>query len=327
MTKGPSKALIGGFVLGGLALAVAAVAVLGSGKLFQKRVTYVMFFGGSITGLSVGSPVEFRGVKIGEVTRIAATFNPRTLDITIPVYVDIDRNSLIVPQEEQRWMGEDPGQLYKPLIDKGLKAQLEIQSLITRQLYVSVDFHPELPTRLLGTDPRYPEIPTIPSVQEQIVQTLQTLPQKVMSATDAIQRWVESPALQESTRELAQVLRDLDAVVRALGAEVKPLATSMTATSDAARRTFAQAERTLALKEGPAAELAASIAETVKKAGASLDQARVTLSSYDRVAAQNSNLGYDLSRTLAELDEAARAVRSLADYLERNPEAVLKGRR
>ncbi len=327
MTRGPSKALIGGFVVGGLALAVAAVAVLGSGKLFQRRSTYVMFFSGSITGLSVGSPVEFRGVRIGEVTRIAATFNPRTLDITIPVYVDIDADSLIVPQEERSWIRQGPSQFYKPLIDKGLKAQLELQSFITRQLYVNVDFHPELPTRLLGVDPRYPEIPTIPSVQEQIVQTLQTLPQKVMSAIEAIQRLVDSPQVQEDLRELAHVLRDLDAVVRTVGAEVKPLAANMSATSDAARRTFAQAERTLALKEGPAAELAASITETMKKASASLDEARATLASYERVAAQNSNVGHDLRRTLSEVDGAARAVRSLADYLERNPEAVLKGKR
>ena len=327
MTRGPSKALIGGFVVGGLALAVAAVAVLGSGKLFQRRITYVMFFSGSITGLSVGSPVEFRGVRIGEVKRIAATFNPRTLDITIPVYVDIDPDSLIVPQEERSRVSAGPSQFYKPLVDKGLKAQLELQSFITRQLYVNVDFHPELPMRLLGADPRYLEIPTIPSVQEQIIQTLQTLPQKVMSATEAVQRLVESPQVQESLRELAQVLRDLDAVMRAVGGEVKPLAANMRATSDAARRTFAQAEMTLALKEGPAAEMATSITETMRKASASLDQARVTLGSYERLAAENSSVGYDLRRTLAELDGAARAVRSLADYLERNPEAVLKGKR
>ncbi len=326
MARAPSKALIGGFVLGGLALAVAAVAVLGSSKLFQRRTTFVMFFGGSITGLSVGSPVEFRGVRIGEVTRIAATFNPRTLDITIPVYVDVDPDSLIVPQGEQSWIKQGPSQFYKPLIDKGLKAQLEVQSFITRQLYVNVDFHPDLPTHLLGADPRYPEIPTIPSVQEQIMQTLQTLPQKVMSATEAVQRLVDSPQVQENLRELARVLHDLDDVIRGVGAEVRPLAENMTATSDAARRSFAQAERTLALKEGPAAELAASITETMRKASASLDEARTTLASYERVAAQNSNLGYDLRRTLSELDGAARAVRSLADYLERNPEAVLKGR-
>jgi paraquat-inducible protein B len=327
MARTPSKALIGGFVLGGLALAVAAVAVFGAGKLFQRRITYVMFFSGSITGLSVGSTVEFRGVRIGEVTRIAATFNPRTLDITIPVYVDIDPDSLIVPKEERSRVSEGPSQFYKPLIDKGLKAQLELQSFITRQLYVNVDFHPELPMRLLGADPRYPEIPTIPSVQEQIIQTLQTLPQKVMSATEAVQRLVDSTEVKEGLRELAHVLRDLDEVIRGVGAEVKPLARNMSATSDAARRTFAQAERTLALKEGPAAELAASVTEAMRKASASLDEARTMLASYERVAAQNSNLGYDLRRTLAELDGAARAVHSLADYLERNPEAVLKGKR
>jgi len=314
------KTLIGAFVVGAVALAAAGITVFGSGRFFQKRFTFVMFFSGSITGLSVGSPVEFRGVRVGQVTKIAAVFDPGKLTITIPVYVEIDPKSLVVSGSKDASSVLSPHDLYKPLLDKGLKAQLDVESFITQQLYINMDFYPDSPTRLVGLDPLHQEIPTIPSLHDQIVQTLQKLPEKIMNVTDGIERLVNSPAAQES-------LRDLDGLIQGLAGGVKPLMASLTATSDGARRTFAQAEKTLSMKEGPAAEMAASFTETMKKAGASLDQMRSTLESYQQVAVQNANVGYDLTRTLAQLDAAARSVRSLAEYLELHPEAVLKGKR
>jgi len=314
------KTVIGAFVVGAVALAAAGITVFGSGKFFQKRITFVMFFSGSITGLSIGSPVEFRGVRVGQVTKIAAVLDPNTLDIAIPVYVDIDPKSLIIAGRQDASSFFSTHDLYQPLLDKGLKAQLDIESFITRQLYVSIDFHPEKPTTLAGLDPQYPEIPTIPSLQEQIVQMLQKLPEKIMTVTEGLERLVNSAGAQES-------LRDLDGLIRRVATELGPLMASLTATSRAARRTFVQAEKTLSLKEGPSAEIAASITEAMKKGGDSLDQMRATLGSYQKVAAQNAHVGYDLTKTLGDLDAAARSVRSLAESLERNPEALLKGKR
>ena len=320
MGRQARKTLIGAFVVGAVALAAAGITVFGSGRFFQKRFTFVRFFSGSITGLSVGSPVEFRGVKVGQVTKIAAVFDPKTLNITIPVYIEFDRKSLIVTGRDDASTELSPNQFYQPLLEKGLKAQLDIESFITRQLYINMDFYPDRPTRLLGLDPRYPEIPTILSLQDQIVQTLQKLPEKIVNVTDGIERLVNSPAAQES-------LRDLDGLIRGIATEVGPLMASLTATSNAARRTFVQAEKTLSMEEGPPAEMAASFIDAMNKAGASLDQMRSTLGSYQKVAVQNANVGYDLTRTLADLDAAARSVRSLAQYLELHPEAVLKGKR
>jgi paraquat-inducible protein B len=124
-------ALIGGFVVGAVALAVIAITVLGSGKFLQKRrPTFVMFFSGSMSGLSVGAPVEFRGVKVGEVTRIAAVFDPKDLRITIPVHVEFDPKSLIISTQGQESVARErerfySNRFYQPLLEKGLKAQLD----------------------------------------------------------------------------------------------------------------------------------------------------------------------------------------------------------
>ncbi len=157
-------------------------------------------------------------------------------------------------------------------------------------------------------------------MKEEILHTLQKLPEKIIEVADGVARLVNSPAAQDS-------LRDLDGLIRSLTTQIGPLMASVTATSDAARRTFRQGEKTLAMKEGPSAEMAASFTDTMKKAGASLDQMRSTLGSYQKLAEPSGNLGHDLTKTLGDLDAAARSVRSLADYLELHPEAVLQGKR
>jgi paraquat-inducible protein B len=319
VAKRPSKTLIGAFVVGAVALATLGIVVFGSGRFFQKRVTCVMYFSGSITGLSIGSPVEFRGVKVGQVTKIAAVLDPETMSIAIPVYIEIDPKSLIVLGHQGAAKLLSTHKAYNPLLEKGLRAQLDVESLVTGQLYINMDFFPERPAKLLGLDPRYPEIPTIPSLKEEILHTLQKLPEKIIEVADGIARLVNSPAGQDS-------LRDLDGLIQSVATQIGPLMASVTATSDAARRTFRQGEKTLAMKEGPAAEMAASFTEAMKKASASLDQMHSTLGTYQKLAEPSGNLGRDLARTLGEVDAAAHSVRTLTDYLELHPEAVLKGK-
>jgi phospholipid/cholesterol/gamma-HCH transport system substrate-binding protein len=319
MARQPSKTLIGAFVVGAVALATVGIIVFGSGRFFQKRVTCVMYFSGSITGLSIGSPVEFRGVKVGEVTKIAAVLDPKTVSITIPVYVEIDPKSLIVLGNEDASKLFSTNRAYDPLMEKGLKAQLDIESFVTGKLYINMDFFPERPAKLFGLDPRYPEIPTIPSLKEEILHTLQKLPEKIIEVADGVARLVNSPAAQDS-------LRDLDGLIRSVATQIGPLMASVRTTSDAARGAFRQGEKTLAMREGASAEMAASFTDMMKKASASLDQINSTLGTYQKLAEPSGNLGRDLTRTLEEVDAAARSVRTLTDYLELHPEAVLKGK-
>jgi paraquat-inducible protein B len=326
VARQPSKTLIGAFVVGAVALATIGIIVFGSGRFFQKRVTCVMYFSGSIAGLSIGSPVEFRGVRVGEVTKIAAVLDPKTVSITIPVYVEIDPKSLIVLGDEDASKLFSSNRAYDPLMEKGLKAQLDIESFVTGKLFINMDFFPERPAKLLGLDPRYPEIPTIHSLKEEILHTLQKLPEKIIAVADGVAQLVNSPAAQDS-------LRDLDGLIRSAAQQIGPLMASMTSASDAARHTFkqgektlAQGEKTLAMKEGPSAELAASVTDAMKKASASLEQMQSTLGTYQKLAEPSGNLGHDLTRTLEEVDAAARSVRTLTDYLELHPEAVLKGK-
>jgi paraquat-inducible protein B len=324
MSKPASKALIGAFVMGAVALGVIAVALFGSGKFFAKRPKFVLFFPGSVNGLEIGSPVQFRGVKIGEVTGISASID-KNLSVTIPVYVEYNTASIPIPDELKK---EAQGRSYpflQKLIAKGLKAQLRMKSLITGQLYIALDFHPGKPTRIVGLEKKYPEIPTIPSTSEVLMATLEQVPladiaNKLLKVTEGLERIVNSPEAMGSVKNLDADLKSLGELIRSVNEEVKPLTASLTETSTAARGAFTQAEKTLAFNEGTPGKMADSLQKT-------LEELRGAIASYEKLADRNVNIGYDLTKTLQEIDRTARSLRSLTDYLERHPEALVKGKK
>lgn len=323
MAKAASKTIIGAFVVGAVALVVAAVALFGSGRFFTERPTYVMYFPGSVTGLEKGSPVLFRGVKVGDVTEISAMFD-KNMSVVISVYVEYDPASLTIPEGLKIAAGGKRYPFINKLIAKGLKAQLRMKSLITGQLYVALDFFPAKPISLTGLDRRYPEIPTIPSTSDVLMSTLEQVPlaeitNKLLKVTEGIEKIINSPEIKGSVKSLDADLRSLGDLIRNFDAEVKPLAASLMDTSAAARGAFVQAEKTLALNDGEPGKMAESLQKT-------LEDLRGAIASYQNLAERNTNLGYDLAKTLQEIDGAAKSLRSLAEYLERHPESLVKGK-
>ena len=95
MAKQSFKTAVGAFVIGGLALLVAGIILLGGGRMFSDDIEYVLYFDGSVSGLNIGAPVVFRGVPMGQVTRISLEANPRDASVTIPVYIRLDENSIV----------------------------------------------------------------------------------------------------------------------------------------------------------------------------------------------------------------------------------------
>src|SRR5918996_2456565 len=181
MSKQASPTLIGAFVIGAIALVVAGLLVFGSGTFFADRLTWVTYFPGSVKGLRVGAPVNFRGVRIGEVTRIQVLYDEEDSSMLIPVVMEVLPEQVTVidrgdGQRSERANIED-------LIDRGLRAQLQTDSLVTGLLSVDLDFYPNMPVELVRIDdPKlsgYPEVPAIPSRMDELEQSLGAVMQEV----------------------------------------------------------------------------------------------------------------------------------------------------
>lgn len=350
MGKRASRTVIGAFVVGAVALGVAGVLVFGSGKFLQDRIRYVMFFDGSLKGLQVGSPVVMNGVKIGEVTDIRVVSNPATLQFYSPVYIEIEANKIrIVGEDNGVFGGLEPKNrhtlLYRPLMEKGMKAQLVLQSFVTGQLWISLGYHPDKPIRLVGLVKDVPEIPTVPTTLEEMQKTVENLPLKEIAGKldnviTGINRIVNSPELQRTFVNMERTLGNVDRLAKHVDSQVEPLSADVRQTMEAARGTLgeankalasaqgalAQAEKTLAFNEGVPARVADSLLATLASARSSLEDSRKALVEVRGLSSQSVYLGYEVSSTLKEMKSLSRSIRSLSDYLERHPESLIRGK-
>jgi phospholipid/cholesterol/gamma-HCH transport system substrate-binding protein len=361
MAKQVSKTFIGAFVLSALALLVMGVILFGGGKLFKTTHKFIMFFEGSVKGLSVGSPVVFRGVEVGSVEDIFIHADPKTYTINIPVIISLEPDR--IKMEE--------GKITFNKIDKaiahGFKAQLTSQSMLTGQLIIELDFYPDKSIELVGTKMPYPEIPTIPSTVQEIGKTLQKIPidEIALQLANALKKFGEvlsAPEIdkifknvEQASYKLRTLIQDTDKLINNANSRINPLAGnldmavddarqlmkntdnrvtslsdrlehSIEQTSTAANNALEQAKKTLALNDGVPSEIAANLNGALNGAQDAMEQARQTLLTIQQVSDPDSKLIYETSTALKELSSAARAFRAFAEYLERHPEALLRGK-
>jgi paraquat-inducible protein B len=337
MSKQVSKTAIGGFVLAAIGLLIVSIIAFGGGKFLKKTDKYVLFFESSVKGLSVGATVIFRGVRVGSVTSIVLRSNLRTLVATIPVVIEIERDKIEIEEEV--------GSLYENrqrLIERGLRAELSLESLVTGQMMVELDFKPDTPIKLVGAETKYPEIPTVVSALDRLAQSIQNLPieelfNKIMGAVEGISKVVNSPDLMAAVQSLNLAVNDARKLLQDVDAQVEPLANTAirtmndfgTLAKDVDQQVdplAKEATGTLRAYRKLARDVDAKVDPLSKSAIAAMKAAESAIKSIDDLVGKDSPTVADLDTTLQELSEAARSLRILADYLEQHPDAIIKGK-
>ena len=309
-----SPALIGAFVLGAVLLAVTAVVLIGSGRFLHRSYSFVLYFPGSVNGLRVGAPVKFRGVEVGSVKDIRIRLEPEQSLHRIPVIIGVDPDKLTSLGGSETILNSSAE--YQSAIDGGLRGQLQTESFVTGLLFVSLDFFPGSSATFVQL-PRtrkfhYREIPTEPSSTEKVR----------MAVSEVLTKLAESDlvGLVDSAREAVSELHhligspDLKLTIRSLG--------------DVAGRLGEAAGNVSQLATGldsNVSVLTKDLRRTSARATAMMDQAGKVLQHTDATI-NDSPLMYQLTRTLEEVSAAARSVRQLTGYLERNPSSVIFGR-
>jgi paraquat-inducible protein B len=320
--------MIGAFVLGAIALALLAIIILGAGKLFTRQVPVVMYFDGSLAGLSPGAPITFRGVRVGQVTDVFLSYNLSDNNLRIPVFGAIEPSQV-------RPIGEASGDVpregagLKQLIERGMRAQLAVSSLVTGQMAVNLDFFSS-PSPAGARQSDYSdriEIPTQPSTIEAVQETLQTVIQKIShlpldQILEDVREAINSMTAVINNPELAQVVPNLNAtlvnVKRLSGTvdeELTPVLDRLNASSGTVEETLAQGRATLADAQRALAAL--------ERAATRAEQ---TMGSANALVQPNSPVVFDMSNALREITAAARSMRNLSDTIARDPNSLLFGR-
>ena len=333
MSHKASPALVGGFVLGGLLLALAGIILLGTTDLFKRTFPFVAYFEGSVDGLSVGAPVKYKGVEIGKVDEIRLELGTGTDDPPIVVFFSLDAAKLQTTEEDKLELVE-----LERAIDAGLRVQLEQQSLLTGLLFVSLDFHPDSQIKLHEALPGFPEIPSVPMELEQItsqikkfVEGLQDvdlsgLVKDIQSVFQSLNESLGSGQVQATMKSLDETLAEIRGVAAKVQEELGPLSEGLRRVADQAGNAAEEFNATLARTR--------ETIDTIQKLAQSLDQSVGKLSTSLEATLQSARTVIDpqsppvvrLEQALADLSATARAARSLLEILERDPAALLRGK-
>ena len=268
--------------------------------------TFVLAFKESVRGLTLGAPVDFRGVVIGEVLAIDVNFDRVTREITVPVKVRIYTGRLRGQRGKAALSDATPGDskaFLDRLVSRGFRAQLKTANLLTAQLYVALDFYPGVPKAGIDWTRTPPELPTTEGSLQELQATLASIAQKL-----------DRVPFDTISAELQQTLQNGNKLIKQLDQETAP----------EARAVLADAGRTLQNANKLIEQLGA---ETAPEARAALAEVRRTMATIDRAIAPDAPLQRDLQQALREVSRAAQAFRVLADYLERHPESLLRGKK
>lgn len=283
---------------------------------FTERVSYILYFDGSVSGLEAGAAVEFKGMKIGTVREINLEFQQETSEYFLPVIIDIEPQRVKIAGGESKIFSvleaeKIREQVFQNLINRGLRARLKSSNFLTGQLIVDLDLFPDKPARYVSRSKEFKEIPTLPMELEEITTSLSRLVEKVeripidrlsrsfINTAEGIEKIVNNGELEGAIKDYRQLAVSVNSMISTIDKKTLP-----------------------------------SIGKTVEETRTALQQVDKTLTSAtslfnnaDALLKDGSPLKYDLSVMLRELAAASRSVRNLADFLERNPSSLLSGKK
>ncbi len=292
-------------------------------ETYTKKSKWLLYFSGSVRGLTIGAPVEFRGIRIGQVLDVKLQFNMKDVQFKIPVLVEIEPGRL--EAEDIGVSASERRELMDRLVEKGLRAQLKTGSFVTGQLYVDLDIHRDVPPAKIDWNGANPELPTVPGQMEEVTTNLTALMEKLKGfpieeigagLKDTVQgagRLVNSPDLVQAIKDLQGTIESFRNVAGDLDRQVMP---DLKKAAGAFGETM---KDTQGLVKAMRSDLAPALQQAVVEAQKTLLAAQMTLSS-------ESPLQHELKQVLSELSTAARSIRVMADYLERHPDALIRGK-
>lgn len=269
-------------------------------KVYLRKEHYVMLFEGSVRGLNVDAPVLLRGIKVGKVLDVQLSFDLDRMRFQIPVLVELEPERVAITGDLGKLEGVDR---MARLVGAGLRGQLKSGSLITGALYVDLDFHKDAPSEPIGEYGGFQVLPTVPAPLE----ALTTRASDTLELLTGILQKVDAVPIDEIGTDAAETVAAAKALV----------------VSDALKGAFAEAEA--ALKS--VSEIADRLnTEVTPELAQTLTQTTETLKGAQALISDRSPVFIEMHRMFQELAAAARSVRVITDYLERHPEALIRGK-
>ena len=326
MSKQPNSLAIGSFLVGALLLLTLGIMVFGGSDFFKHKKRYVIFFDSALNGLNIGAPVKLQGVQIGNVEEISLEMDAATGKIFKPVVIEIEPGLVrdFSGRKSVPHAGQQIDDDVQYLMDLGLKARLETQSLLTGLLYVDLDFFPDKPINLVDIDYKsLPELPSVPTtadvirnIVDDVFQKIQKLPleQMVVDLSDTIHDahdLLQSDDFKKGFLALSKTLQESQKLLITLNAQVGPLMVNGNLAVTDSRNNLKAILPILQSAE-----------QSLNTANQVLQQSQHTLSTVEEFANPDALLG----QSLKEIRDASRAMKDLSESIDRQPNVLLYGK-
>ena len=317
MSKRVSPTVIGAFVVASFAILIVALVVVGSGKMFTKPIRFICMFPGDLNGLKIGAPVKVRGVQVGEVEAIRLRLDPSEGQLRhgyngfrLPVIIDLDKSML----RERGATAALSEHNVEDWISRGMRAQLQVESLLTGLLYIDLDLHKGTqPNFILQPGGPYQEIPAVPT-------DLAQLQQHLMETLDRFEK-IDFKGLVNSITDAANSIKSL-----ANSPDLKETIESLKGTVASLNQTMVAARAFINNANSQVGPLVADIRESSDEANKTMKDTRAALVGLQQTLDPDSPLIVHLNQTLDSLTETSQSLGEFTDYLQRNPAALIRGR-
>jgi paraquat-inducible protein B len=315
---------IGLFLIGAIVLAIAGTATLASTTFFEKRSTFISFFQESVNGLERGAPVKFQGVPVGSVTELLIQIDERDKTFQVPVQYEIDVTRLTT--QMGAFVNLAQGSVLRQQVADGLRAQLQMESIVTGQLYIELTYRTDAAAAEFESRPTaWPEIPTTPSLLAALGTGAGSLVADMMKILLQVNQMLEEVNMPEIN---SAVVASAQAVERLVDSpEIRAALRQVPGMTSQVNRTMAEVEL-LAQRAGAAIEpMQSQVDSATTEMVATLQSLRRTLEDTQGLLSTDTGLGFGLQQALASLRDAATALSLLATSLEQNPDMLLRGKK
>jgi paraquat-inducible protein B len=271
---------------------------------YTIRLPYLVYFDGSVGGLAPGASVEWHGMKVGQVSDVHLEYDVAKNALRAPVAIELEPERIQLVGIDKNF---GTGNLMGALVRHGLRAQVKTGNLITGQAIVALEIDPKAPPAELGTGDRYPVIPSIPSQFDSVLN----------SVNGILDRFSKLP-LDKLVDQADGTLKSFQTIAAA--PELKDSLRSLSGALTSAQALLEQANTSLS----PAME---KISPFITAAEQAIKRITGTVGSINQGYGDNSSFKRDLTRLMAEIQDATRSIRVLSDYLEQHPEALIRGKK
>ena len=332
--------MIGVFVIFSLILFMTAIVIFGGNKFFAKEDLIITYFEGSLSGLSVGAAVTYRGVTIGQVKAINIHIqagDTQNQKLIIPVLISLSAGTTLIVDGPIERNDEDINIFLESMCQRGLRAKLKLKSLVTGKRYIDLAFYENSPAIYRDKAGEYFEIPTLPSDMQQLSKMLEGINLgdlyhkflNTLTSLEHLSSGLSKSLDQEKTKQLLDNLllatANLNSILEKIDTGVPPIIEKIDSSLDSFASFSTHADNVVLSLDKQIDPLANKIKSTFDHMDTTLAQVNTLLNQAEKGISPNSPLYYQFTQAMQQLEETASSIKKLSEFIRRNPDTLIFG--